>query len=144
MAPALPDGRDVTRKVHPGDADTALAPLRTMWRRRRRAVDGRDVLRDREARAPMDRASGVLVVQPPSGNAHIHPTMRGTFHAGIDDQDIVPGVAAQTIRPLMWIMARGINDALVTRTVRADIDAHTGRARALLIRRLAPKRCQMV
>src|SRR6266852_5394118 len=93
MAPALPGGRDVTRKVHPGDADTALAHLRTM--KKRRAVDGRDVLRDREARAPMERASGVHAVQPPSGIALIHLTMKGTFHGGIDDQDIVPGAAVQ-------------------------------------------------
>jgi len=116
MAPTLPGGRDVARKVHPGDADTALAPLRTMRRRGRRAVDGRDVLRDRGARAPMDRASGVLVVQPPSGVAHIHLTM----------------------------IACGINDALVTMTVRADIRADTDPASALLIRRLAQKPCQKV
>jgi hypothetical protein len=143
MAPALPGGRDVTRKVHPGDTDTTLAPLRTMRRRGRRAIDGRDVLRDRGARASMERASGVLVVQPPSGIAHTHLTMRGTFHGGIDDEDIDPRAAAQTIL-LMRIMARGINDALVTRTVRADIGADTDHARALLIRRLAPKRCQTV
>jgi hypothetical protein len=143
MAPALPGGRDVTRKVHPGDTDTALAPLRTMRRRGRRAIDGRDVPRDPEARAPMDRASGVLVVQPPSGIAHTHLTMRGTFHGGVDDEDIVPGVAAQTVL-LMWIISRGINDALITRTVRTDIGADTDRARALPIRRLAPKRCQTV
>jgi hypothetical protein len=144
MAPALPGGRDVTRKVHPGDANTAHAPPRTMRRRGRRAVDGPDVLRDRGARAPMERASGVLVVQPPSGIAHIHLTMRGTPHGGIDDEDIVPGAAVQIILLLMWTIARGINDALVTTTVRADIDADTDRARALLTRRLAPKRCQRV
>jgi hypothetical protein len=94
MAPALPGGRDMTRKVHPGDADTTLARLRTTKRRGRRAVDGRDVLRDRGVKAPMDRASGVLVVQPPSGIAHIHLTMRGTFHGGIDDEDIVPRAPA--------------------------------------------------
>ena len=116
MAPVLHGGRDVTRKVHPGDADTTLVPLQTMRRRGRRAVDGRDVLRDRGARAPMERASGVLVVQPPSGIAHIHLTM----------------------------IARGINDGLVTMTVRADIGADTDRARALLIRRLAQKPCLRV
>jgi protocatechuate 3,4-dioxygenase beta subunit len=87
-----------------------------MRRRGRRAVDGRDVLRDRGARAPMERASGVLVVQPPNGIAHIHLTM----------------------------IARGINDVLVTMTFRADIDADTDRARAPLIRRLAQKPCQRV
>lgn len=92
MALALPAGRDVTREVHLGDTDTALAPLRTM-RRRGRTVDGRDVLRDRGARAPMERASGALVVQPPSGIAHVHLTMKGTFHGGIDDEDVVPGAA---------------------------------------------------
>jgi hypothetical protein len=145
MAPALPAGRDVTREVHLGDTDTALAPLRTMRRRGRRAIDGRDVLRDRGARAPMERASGVLVVQLPSGIAHVHLTMRGTFHGhdGIDDEDIVIGAAVQTVL-LMWIIVRAINDALVTMTVRPDIGADTDRARALLIRRLAPKRCQTV
>ena len=72
------------------------------------------------------------MIQPPSGIAHIHLTMRGTFHGGIDDGDIVPGAAVQTI-PLMWIIARRINDALVTMTVHVDIGADTDRARALLI-----------
>jgi hypothetical protein len=143
MAPALPGGRDVTRKVHPGDADTALAPLRTMRRRWRRAVDVRDVLRDRGARAPIGRANGVLVIQPPSGIAHTHLTMRGTSHGGIDNEDIVPGAAVQTIL-LMWVIARGVNGPLATMTVHADIGADTDRARAVLIRRLAPKRCQRV
>jgi hypothetical protein len=132
------------RRVRPGDADTALAPLRTTTRRWRRAVDGRDILRDRGARAPMERASGVLVVQPPSGIAHIHLTIRVTFHGRIDDEDIVPGAAVQTILHLTWVIARRINDARVTMTVHADIGADTDRARALLIRRLAPKRCQRV
>lgn len=70
--------------------------------------------------------------------------MTGTFHGGIDDQDIVPGAAVQTILLLMWIIARGTNDTLITRTVRADIGADTDRARALVIRRLAPKHCQRI
>jgi hypothetical protein len=70
--------------------------------------------------------------------------MRGTSHGGIDDQDIDPGAAVQTILLRMWIIARGINDTPITMTVRADIDADTDRARALLIRRLAPKRCQRI
>jgi hypothetical protein len=141
MAPALPGGRDVTGKVHPGDADTVLPPLQRM---RRRAINGRGVLRDRGARALTERASGVLAVQLPSGIAHIHLTMTGTFHDGIDDQDIVPGAEVQTILLLMWIIARGINDTLITMIVRADIGADTDRARALLIRRLAPKHCQRI
>lgn len=92
----------------------------------------------------MDRASGVLVVQPPSDIGHIHLTMRGTFHGGTDDEAIGPGAAVQTILPLMRIIIREINDPLVTITVLADISADTNRARALLIRRLAPKRCQKV
>ena len=142
MAPALPDGRDVTRKVHPGDADTVLPLLRMMRRRGRRAVDDRDELRDQGARVPMRRPSGVLVVQSPSGIAHIHLTMRVIFHSGIDDQKIGPGAAVQTILLLMQIIARGTNDALVTMTVRTDIGADTDRARALLIRRLVRRRCQ--
>ena len=140
----MPGGRDMMRKVYLGDADTALALLRTMRRRGRRAVDGRDVLRDQGARAPMERASGVLVVQPPSGIGHIHLMMRGTFYGGIDDEDIVLEAAVQTVPLLMWIIARGIHDVLVTMIVPADIGVDTDRARALLTRRLAPKRCQRI
>lgn len=142
MALALHGARDLTRKVHPGDVNTALSPLRTTRTRGRRVADGRDVLRDRGARALMELASRVLVVQPPSGIAHIHLTMRDTFHGGIDDGDIVPGVAVQTILLLMWIIARGINDTLVTMTVHANIGADTDRARAPPIRCLALKRYQ--
>lgn len=70
--------------------------------------------------------------------------MRGTFHGGIDDGDIVPGAAVQTILLLMWIIARGIRNTLVNMTVRANIGAGTDRARAPLIRRLVPKRYQKV
>lgn len=84
------------------------------------------------------------MVQPPSGIAHIHLRMKDTFHGDIDEEDIVLGAAVQTILLLMWIIARGIKDALVTMTVRADIVADTDRARALLIRRPAPKHCQRV
>ena len=146
VVPAMPGRRDATRKVHPGAADTALPPLRKVRRGGRRAADDRDVLRDQEARAPpMRRASGVLVVLPPSGIAHILLTMRGSFHGGTD-KNIVPAGAAvqQSILLLMWIIPRGINDALATMTVRADIGADTDPARALLIRRLVPRHCPMV
>jgi hypothetical protein len=130
------------RKVHPGAADTALALLRTMRRIGRSTIGGRDVLRDRGAGAPMVRASGVLVVQPPSDVGHIPLTMKDIIPGGTDGEGIVLGPAVQTIPLLMRIIARGINDALFTMTVRADIGADTDRARVLLIRHLAPKRCQ--
>jgi hypothetical protein len=113
--------------------------------RRRRAVGDCDVLRDRGARAPMERTGGVLMVRPPSGIAHIPLTMKDTFHGGIDGRGIVPGAAAQTVLLLMRIIAHGINDAHITMTVRAGIgtdDIDHAQSRALLIRHLAPKRCQ--
>jgi hypothetical protein len=140
VAPALDGGRDATRKVHLGDTGTALAPPLT--RRRRRAVGGCDVLRDRGARVPVGRRGGVLVVRPPSGIAHIPLTMRDTLHGDIDGRGIVPGAAVQTGHLLMGIIA---NDAHITTTVRADIgtdDTDHARSRALLTRHLAPKRCQ--
>src|SRR6266404_1958831 len=118
MAPALCGGRDVIRKVHLYAADTALAPLWTM-RRRRRTDSGRDVLRDRGARTPMERADRVLMVQSPNGIARIPLTMRGTIHGGIDDEGIVQAAAVQTILLPMRVTARGINDVLITMTVRA-------------------------
>jgi len=49
-----------------------------------------------------------------------------------------------TILFLIWIIPCGIHDTLVTMTAPADIGADTDRARALLIRRHAPKRCQRI
>ena len=127
MAPALRGGRDVTRKVRPGVADTALAPLRTMKKIRRRAFDG------------------VLMVQPPSGIAHHPLMMKDTRHEGLDCIGIAPGAAVQTVLPLMRIVAGGINGAHIAMTRRTDVGTDTdhARSRALpgLTRHLAPKRC---
>ena len=92
----------------------------------------------------MERADRVLMVQSPNGIARIPLTMRGTIHGGIDDEGIVQAAAVQTILLPMRVTARGINDVLITMTVRADIGTDTDRPppRALLIRHLAPKRCR--